>query len=116
MIYRRAVAFALGEERTLFLRFDRPLRYLMESCPDSLMADSHAAVDHLLDHNLLRPYPVLHLVELAVELDGMVILEGPLGLYAENRVEVSVFDRSVQILFLLWFYRKAPVGDYRVSP
>ena len=90
MIDGRAVAFAPGEERTLFLWFDRPLHYLMESYLGALMADSHAAVDQLLYCDPLRTDIVLYLIELAVELDGVVILEGPFCLYAENGIEINV--------------------------
>ena len=100
MVDRRAVAFALGEERTLFLRFDRPLGYLMEGCLDSLMADPHAPVDQFFNHDPLCTDTVLYLIELAVELDGVVIFEGPFRLYAEHGVEVNV-GRTMQVLFLL---------------
>ena len=90
MIDRRAVAFAFGDEWTFFLRCGRPLHYLMESYPDSLMADSHTPVNQFLNHDPLRTDPVLYLIERPVILDRVVILEGPFCLYAENGIEINV--------------------------
>src|SRR5208283_5756688 len=105
---------ALGEERTLLLWFDWPLGYLMEGCLDSLMADPHAPVNQLFYGDPLRTNTVLYLIELAVELDGMVILEGPFRLYAENCIKINV-GRAMQVLFLLRLYRKAFVIDRQIG-
>ena len=79
------------------------------------MADSHAAVNQLFYGDPLRTDIVLYLVELAVELDGVVILEGPFRLYAENDIEIDVFDRAVQVLFLFRRYTEAPVIDRQIA-
>ena len=114
MIDGRAVTFAPGDERTLFLRRGRPLHYLMERYLDSLMADSHAAVDQFLNHNPLRMDPVVYLVELAVILDRVVILEGPFRLDTKNSIELNV-HRPVQVLLLLRCDSKAPVIDREIG-
>src|SRR5208283_2572940 len=106
MVDRRTVALALGEERTLLLWLDWPLGYLMEGCLDSLMADSHATVDQLFDHDPLRTDIVLYLIERPIVLDRVVILQGPFRLYTKNSIEIKV-DRAVKVLFLLRLYRKA---------
>jgi hypothetical protein len=62
-----------------------------------------------------KPYnTVLYLIELAVELDGMIILEGPFRLYAENCIKINV-GRTMQVRFLLRLYRKAPVIDRQIG-
>ena len=115
MIERRAVTFALRHEGTLFLRFEQPLHDLMEGYQDPLMADSHGAVNQLFYGDPLRTDLVLYLIELAVELDGVIILEGPFPLYAENGIEIKVFDCAVEVLFLFRHYRKAPVVDRQIG-
>jgi hypothetical protein len=71
MVGRRAMAFALRDEWTLFLWCDRSLYDLMERYVDPLMADSHAPVDHLLNRDPLRTDAVLYLIERPVILDRM---------------------------------------------
>ena len=71
MVDRRAVAFPPGDIWTLFLRGGRSLYDLMESYPDSLIADSHGAINQLFYCDPLRTDTVLYLIELTVELDGV---------------------------------------------
>ena len=115
MIEGRAVALVFWEERTVFLWFGRPLHYLMESYPDSLMADSHSAVDQLLYHDPLCTDIVLYLIEPAVKLEGMVILERPFRLYAEDPIEIDAFHRAVEVLILLRHNAEAPVMDRQIG-
>ena len=115
MIDGRAVPFAFGYEGAVFLRCGRPLHYLMEGYLVPLMADSHTPVDQILHHDLLRTDPVLYLIERPVVLDRVVILEGPFRLDAENGIEIDVFDRAVQVLFLFRSDTEAPVIDREVG-
>jgi hypothetical protein len=45
----------------------------------------------------------------------MVVLQGPFGLYAKNGIEIEVFDRAMQVLFLIWRHAKAPVIDRQIG-
>ena len=78
------------------------------------MADSHAPVNQLLNHDFLRTDPVLYLIERPVVLYRVVIPEGPLRLYAEDGIELNV-DRAVQVLFLLRRHTEAPVIDREIG-
>jgi len=79
------------------------------------MADSHAPVNQFLNHDFFRTDPVLYLIERPVVLYRVVIPEGPFRLDAQNRIEVDVFDRAVQVLFLLRRHTEAPVIDREIG-
>ena len=115
MIERRAVAFAPGDVWALFLRRDRPLHYLMERHLDPLMADSHTPVNQFLNHDPLRTDGLLYLIERPLMLYRVVILQGPFRLDTKNGTELKVFDRAVQVLFLLRRNAKAPVIDREIG-
>ena len=115
MVEGRPVAFAPGKERTLFLRHYRPLGYLMKGYLAPLMADPHAPVDQLLHHDPLRTDLVLYLVEHPLILDGMVILEGPFRLFAENRIEIDVFKPAVEVLFTFRRYTETFVVGRQIG-
>jgi len=87
----------------------------MESYPGGLIADSHGAINQLFYCDPLRTDTVLYLIELAVELDGMIILEGPFRLYTENDIEINVFEPSVEVLFLLGRYTETPVIEGQIG-
>src|SRR3989338_870023 len=84
----------------------RPLRYLHMPQGPAVIRDVHRAVEPLLHHHLLCPYPVLYLVEPAVVGHGIVVPYRAPGLYAQIPVHVKVFGKPC--VHVRWVRRTDP--------
>ncbi len=73
------------------------------------MANPHAPIDQLFNHDMPCADPVLNLVERSVVLDRVVVLQGSFRLNAENRVEINVLERTVQVFAVLRRQTETPV-------